>query len=363
MFKNVDKWIWPYLKHQCKIQKSRKRQEKTYIVFSICDHFEPYWQNKDDQLAEKRVMSWYNEYPKIARQYVDCCGQHPQHMFYYPIEEYKKEYLDILAEIENKKFGEVEIHLHHDNDTSENLRKTLLAFKEMLRSQHGLLSVDKVSGDVKYGFIHGNWALCNSRPDGRYCGVKNELTVLRETGCYADFTLPSAPSDTQTKTINSIYYAINNPSISKSHDVGIEAEVGKAPPNGLLCVQGPLLLNFYSRKLGLIPRIENSALSADYHFSDNRLALWISANIHVKNRPDVFFIKTHTHGTQDRINDYLLKKGGLDSIFSSLVNYCKQNKDCSVIFASSRQMYNIIKGLEAVAGAEPPELLNFSLIK
>ena len=47
--------------------------------------------------------------------------------------------------------------------------------------------------EVGYAFIHGNWSLCNSRPDGRYCGVNNELDVLRETGCYADFTLPSAP--------------------------------------------------------------------------------------------------------------------------------------------------------------------------
>jgi len=363
MFKNVDIWLLSYLQHQFKTRKIMGQQDKTYIVFSICDHFEPYWQNKDDQLAEKRVLSWYNEYPEIAKQYIDCCGQHPQHMFYYPIEEYKKPFLDILSELEQMKLGEVEIHLHHDNDTAENLKKSLLDYKKMLRSEHGLLSVDKVSGEIKYGFIHGNWALCNSRPDGRYCGVNEELTVLQETGCYADFTMPSAPSRTQTKTINSIYYATDSPDKPKSHDVGIEAEAGKSPVNGLLCVQGPLMLNYKSRKYGVIPRIENAAFSADYKFSQNRLALWKSSNIHVKGRPDVIFIKTHTHGTQDKIYDYLIRRGGLNSIYSALLDYCERHKDFRVIFASSRQMYNIIKGLEANQSAEPPELLDFNLIK
>ena len=72
-----------------------------------------------------------------------------------------------------------------------------------MAERHGLLSRDRYTGEVGYGFIHGNWALDNSRPDGRMCGVDNELDVLRETGCYADFTLPSAPSPTQTRKINS----------------------------------------------------------------------------------------------------------------------------------------------------------------
>ena len=47
--------------------------------------------------------------------------------------------------------------------------------------------------------------------DGRYCGVNDELTVLRETGCYADFTMPAAPDVSQTRTINAIYYAADDP--------------------------------------------------------------------------------------------------------------------------------------------------------
>ena len=83
--------------------------------------------------------------------------------------------------------------------------------QELFAHRHGLLACDRRTGRPAYGFIHGNWALDNSRPDGRWCGVNNELDVLRETGCYADFTFPSAPSPTQPRKINSIYYAVDDP--------------------------------------------------------------------------------------------------------------------------------------------------------
>src|SRR6202043_585670 len=99
------------------------------------------------------------------------------------------------------------------------------------------------TGEVAYGFVHGNWALDNSRPDGRWCGVNNELDILRQTGCYADFTLPSYPSPTQTRKINSIYYATDDPARPKSHDRGINVGSAPRPANSLMLIQGPLALN------------------------------------------------------------------------------------------------------------------------
>src|SRR5713101_1254028 len=129
-------------------------------------------------------------------------------------------------------------------------------FIAALSERHGLLR--KREGRTLFGFIHGNWSLDNSRPDGRWCGVNNELQVLRETGCYADFTLPSAPSACQTRKINSIYYATDDPQRPKSHDTGTDVRVGGKPGGDLLIVQGPLALNWNSRKFSLLPRIENS---------------------------------------------------------------------------------------------------------
>ncbi len=95
-------------------------------------------------------------------------------------------------------------------------------FKDLLAQRPGLLSRYRDTGELAYGFVHGNWALDNSHPEGRACGVNDELTILRETGCFADFTMPSAPSPTQTRKINSIYYAVDDPGKPKSHDWGMD---------------------------------------------------------------------------------------------------------------------------------------------
>ena len=74
--------------------------------------------------------------------------------------------------------GDMEIRLHHNDASADQLREQLLVFTQALVDRHGLLAKDE-TGRISYGFIHGNWALDNSRPDGRYCGVDDELTVQR----------------------------------------------------------------------------------------------------------------------------------------------------------------------------------------
>ncbi len=62
-------------------------------------------------------------------------------------------------------------------DTADGLRTTLMDFVRVLHDDHGLLEKD-ATGRISNGLIHGNWALDNSRPDGRWCGVNNEISVL-----------------------------------------------------------------------------------------------------------------------------------------------------------------------------------------
>ena len=61
-----------------------------------------------------------------------------------------------------------------------------------------------------FGFIHGNWALDNCRiEDGQnFCGVNDEITILQQEGCYADFTFPAWQCIAQPVQTNSIYYAV-----------------------------------------------------------------------------------------------------------------------------------------------------------
>lgn len=331
MLRNLHQWLPGYLA-------SRKRGElvsPTHLFFCFVDHFEPLWHAGN---GPARVQHWVENYPKLAR-YRDVDGRPPQHSFFYPAEEYRPEFLDGLAGLCRQRFGEVEIHLHHRNDTAENLRAGLLDFKTKLKS-HGFLSQDR------YGFIHGNWCLDNSRGDGDWCGVNNELIVLRETGCYADFTLPSAPSDTQTRKVNAIYYATDNPQRPKSHDTGVDVRVGGQATGDLMIVQGPLALNWRRRK------IENADVAGYAPASLERAQLWLKQRIGVVGKPDWSFVKVHTHGCQER-NFGAVLDGTLHEALAQL--------PVKLHYVTAREVYNLIKAAEAGKSGDPNQYRDFIL--
>jgi hypothetical protein len=147
--------------------------EPVHLLLCVCDHFEPKLGGAGPAQAASRVARWVEDYPKAFACFRDSDGRPPRHTFFYPAEEYEPEYLDALGGLCKAGFGEVEIHLHHDNDTADNLRRTLIEFRDTLANRHGLLSRHRETGALGYGFIHGNWALDNSRPDGKWCGVKS----------------------------------------------------------------------------------------------------------------------------------------------------------------------------------------------
>lgn len=298
--RNLHTWIGAYYFSNRDAAVRLESGEPLHVFIAVCDHYEPEWGKPAAEVSLAKVDRWVREYPARFSKFRDSGGRVPQHTFFFPQDEYKPEYLDRLAGLCRDGFGDVEIHLHHDGDTAESLTEKLATFRDELHYRHGLLRTDPRTGEIVYGFIHGNWALCNSRPDGRWCGVNDELTVLRHTGCYADFTMPSAPSDTQTKILNSIYYAADRGGCPKSHDHGHAARVGQNPPQDhLLLIQGPLLPDWSDRKFGVLPRVENGDLHGGRPASWGRFLNWLKAGVHVAGRPDWLFVKLHTHGCKD----------------------------------------------------------------
>ncbi len=323
----------------------------THVFLCVADHYEPMVGGAAAHVQRDRVDRWVREYPKAVNGIHDSRGRGPQHTFFYPAEVYDPEPVEKLAGLCRQGHGGVEIHLHHDNDTAENLRHTLEKFKETLFHEHGLLKKN-ARGEITYGFAHGNWALCNSRPDGRWCGVNNELTVLRETGCYADFTLPSAPSATQTATINSIYYATDHPPRPKAHDRGIRARVDLAPPkDSLLLIQGPLALDWDRRKWGFLPRLENADMHAGFPPTAARLQLWLRANVGVLGRPDWIFVKLHTHGASER-NASMLLGEPMRAFHQDLAAYAAKRPWLHYYYVTAREMADLVH--QAEAGAKQP---------
>ncbi|MBY0460128.1 MAG: hypothetical protein K2V38_22660, partial [Gemmataceae bacterium] len=187
------RWLPSYLLDGL-MSRSRYREvradEPVHLLLAICDHYEPSRGGAPLDVARGLVRQWVEEYPRQFDRFRDADGFPPQYTFFYPEDEYEPELVDMVAGLcrhkNGRRYGEIEIHLHHDHDTADGLRRKLLNFKKTLAERHGALSRDKETGEIGYAFIHGNWALDNSRCDRRHCGVNNELDVLRETGCFAD---------------------------------------------------------------------------------------------------------------------------------------------------------------------------------
>jgi hypothetical protein len=343
--KKMGRWLWPYL-----LDHRRRRPpaagDEIHVLLCIADHFEPKAYGADSVTGLKRVRRWADDYPRQFGRFRDSDDRPPRYSFFFPIEEYEPEYLDLLADLCRAGFAEVEIHLHHDNDTGPRLRQSLEAFKKILVERHGLLGRDKATGEIRYAFIHGDWALCNSRPDGRLCGVDDELAILKATGCCVDMTFPSAPNVTQPPIINRIYYAHDVPGRRRSHETGRLIGAGTPAPNDLLFIQGPLVLDWRRRKWGVFPRLENGCLQASQPPSLSRLESWLKARVHAGPRPDWIFVKLHAHGAPEDAQETLLG-APMIAFHGELAERAKNDPKFHYHYVTAREMYNLAKAAEA----------------
>lgn len=358
MLRGAEQWLLPYLisvKHRVQITP----ETPLHACIAVCDHFEPL-HDTDLAGAQRAIGDWQEAWPKLVDTYRDSSGRGPRHTFFYPIEQYEPSLLDPLSKLCRQTGSEVEVHLHHDGDTEETLTAQLNLGLSNL-AEHGLLSRDK-SGKPKYAFIHGNWALDNSHPSGRKCGVSNELTVLKRTGCYVDMTMPAAPDPCQTRMINALYYAQED-GLPKSHDRGVAVQAGKTSAlrdkeDYLLLLQGPLGLNWRRRKWGVVPRVENGEVAGQNPPSLLRLGLWLEICPRVKDGVPWVFIKLHTHGGIPR-NYQMLLGSPAQRFYQALADFAKVTPGFHHHYVTAREMTNLIHAAEDEKAGAPAEWLDY----
>ncbi len=239
--------------------------------------------------------------------------------------------------------ADVEVHLHHDGEGERDFVDRMASFTQTLQERHGLLR--ERSGRIAFGFIHGNWALDNSHPQGRFCGLNNELTLLRDLGCYADFTLPAVPDAAHAGLVNAIYWAKDDPLRPRSHATGVPVVPGSSAAGDLMIVTGPLGLNWHGRPLWK-PRIETGELSASARPSLHRARLWVKVSPRVGTH---IFTKLFAHGAPEKNSEALLL-GGLDQVFTDLGQACRE-ENLRLHFVSTWRMWLAIEALRE--GREP----------
>ena len=358
--RRLDRWLTTYALTSCR-RRPPQDGRPVHLLLCIADHYEPNHAAPTAAAAVARVQRWVEVYPRLFGRFRDSSGRAPRHTFFYPMEQYEPEKIEALATLCRAGFGEVEIHLHHEGDTEVSLRQKLLQYKALLGDRHSLLARHMRTGKLAYGFVHGDWALDNSHPEGKHCGVNNELSVLHETGCYADFTLPAAPEPQQTRKINSIYYAVGIPGRRKSHDTGSDVGAGPTPDNGLMIIQGPLVLNWTRRKWGVLPRIENACIQGNQPATVARVPHWLRARVQVAKRPDWFFVKLHTHGAPEW-NQKVLLGEPMVQFHQDLAKLASENSNFHFHYVTAREMYNLARAAEMGWQGAVAEALDYELV-
>jgi hypothetical protein len=296
----------------------------------------------DYREQERRLKKWCREYPAAMGSWRDDEGQPLRHTYFYPAEDYDENLVDRLAEHCHGGWGEIEIHLHHGvnaPDSVENTTRTLVEFRDAL-AYRDCLSRENGAGPPRYAFVHGNWALANSNR-GRFCGVDEEMQILANTGCYADFTLPAVPSSAKTGKINTLYECALPLNQRAPHRRGIDLNCSHGPSTFPLIVQGPLMIDFGRRKSGrTFPGIESGELSGANPPTMRRLRLWQEAAITVQGRPDWLFIKLHCHGMVPR-EESAMFGSSIQQFLKELVDGPGNGTDYRLHFVTMREMVNI----------------------
>jgi hypothetical protein len=168
------------------------------------------------------------------------------------------------------------------NETSESYRKKLKDAKRRF-SEVGALTT--IEGKNAFAFIHGNWNLDNTpSSSGSVSGVTDELNLLREEGCFADFTFPAFGTFAQPKVVNTIYYALDDPKKPKSYDTGVPLEVGipKNDDRYFMIFQGPMFIGKLSIYFTASVHLSNVEPYRIWTHPPFRVDEWVKHGIYIR---------------------------------------------------------------------------------
>jgi hypothetical protein len=326
--------------------RDRDRSTVARVWVTIADHFEPWWHGADERTAIERVQRWVKRWPAIAARHLDDARRPPCYTFFYPEEQYHPVAIELLSRLVDRAIADVEVHLHHERESQAAFVDRVGGFTERLHTRHGLLR--RADRGIRFGFIHGNWALDSALPGGRACGLTNEIALLKELGCYADFTLPAAPSPAQTRIVNTIYWATDDPARPKSHDTGIPVTTNGPIAGDLLMIPGPLTVNLREWRTPLVPRVEVGELAGHCQPTRHRAALWTRV---APRLGDDVFVKLFAHGAPEKNAEPLLADGGvLDRTLRYLAAQCR-HVGAQLFFVSAWHLWVAIDAIRR--GAHP----------
>jgi hypothetical protein len=331
-------WLW---------NEEKPAGAPVHVFFFFVDHFEP---------GENAAMMdrWVSEYPKIADRHRDSAGRPWQHTWFYPGEQPIDRNMTALQKLVAGGYGETELHLHHFNDTPQSARERFERAIAWFQTFGFLKSAD---GATHFGFIHGNWSLDNSRGNA-FCGNNRELAMLRELGCFADYTFSSIFEVSQPSSVNNIFEATDDDG-PKSYDRGVPWRAGVRPVGDLAIFQGPLMLVPTARPAKLFLEVENAEIHAAVPVTPRRVDAWMRANIHVGGRPEWRFIKIHTHGASIKEDADEILGPELDGALSYLEKTYNDGSHYVLHYVTAREAFNVARAAVDGKQGDPRQYFDY----
>jgi hypothetical protein len=318
-----------------------------HIFFLYADHFEP---GENFALVER----WKKEYPILAQRHRDTNGRPVQHSWFYPAEQPIDRNMQALQTLVQEGYGETELHLHHSHDTEAAARQ---------RFEKGVVYFQKfgflkgIDGRSHFAFIHGNWGLDNSLGEA-FCGNSRELRMLKELGCFADYTFPSLWQASQPSWVDNIEEATDDDR-PKSYDHGIPVALGFHPTGDLVMVQGPLVMIHTWNPAKLFFLVEDGDVHPAVPLTPQRVDAWVHADIHVAGRPDWVFIKVHTHGASSVADLEETLGPHFDQALTYMEKRYNDGTHYILHYVTAREAYNLIRAAADGKRGDPHQYYDY----
>ena len=348
--KHIHVWLLDDLRRRCWRMGRQPDPQQVIDLMVLCvDHFE--WNNQQD-----RIDAWQKHFPELMHKHRDADGCMPKHSFFYALDLMQEHELALLKTWVASGYGEVELHWHHQHDTPSSFTQTLDAALPRFQAHGHLLPYD--NQPACFAFIHGNWSLANAR-GAEFCGVDNEIALLKQRGCYADFTFPALFNAAQPSWVNAIGYCREH-THARGYEQIREACIGtQENENEFMLFQGPLCINWRDWRHGWHPTFEDGDLKADASHDDpKRIEAWIRQRIHVAGRPNWQFIKLFCHGAQDH-------RAVLGAATDRMYSYLEQNYNDGLRYrlhyVTAREAYNIVKAAEDLQQGNPHQFRDYRI--
>ncbi len=322
-----------------------------HLIFIMVDHYEH--GTKSDSAEGNR--QWCEKFRTISDKYRDDFGNRFRYTWFYPYDQHVDEIVRDLSQMAFEGYGEIEFHWHigtreeHDMTLENHSDKVAEAVRWF--QQYGAMITDEETPRTAFAYIAGVWDLDASRKPLSH-GLTNQIEVLQRNGCYADFTFSTIDTAAQPSKINSIYYVKDDPSQPRSHDTGVDVEVGKPVEDAFMIFEGPIGIDRRGK-------LEFGAVESDPRFRPDRIPKWLEANIHVKGRPEWVFVKVYSHGAQSQktVIDH-----DMAWMLQELKDYTSQ-RGIKLHFMTTREAYNVVKAAEAGRTGNPEDYRDFRIPK